>query len=159
MNVLPDRSWCKYFGFALNLVRDDESNCSDSRGIPPAQPTLKTFPHQAASDGNVLQKDCFVACCTTPFEVQKSTSEERAGMLLTSSITKFEDGWREEDVSGFDREMAAIKDHHISRRAFWMPYGPDPINSRQYGEVFLLIRRDRRTRLWWSRDQMTALSP
>jgi len=57
-------------------------------------------------------------------------------MPLTSSITKFAYGWREEDVSGFDREMAAIKDHHISRRAFWMPYGPDQINSSQYGEVF-----------------------
>ena len=35
--------------------------------------------------------------------------------------------------------------------AFWMPYGPDPVNNKHYAEILALLKRHNiKTQLWWS---------
>jgi sugar phosphate isomerase/epimerase len=72
-------------------------------------------------------------------------------MLQKLGIAKFAYDWREEHVASFDSEMIAVKNHHITLQAFWMPYGPDPFEDKHYSEIFALLKRhDIKTQLWWS---------
>lgn len=101
--------------------------------------------------GKVFAKKNLVAWCIVPFDDKKRGPEERAQMLEKLGITKFAYDWREEHVASFDDEMNALKKHHITLQAFWMPYGPDPANSKHYAEIFALLKRHHiKTQLWWS---------
>lgn len=101
--------------------------------------------------GEVFSKKNLVAWCIVPFDDKKRGPEERAQMLEKLGVTKFAYDWREEHVPSFDEEMNALKKHHIELQAFWMPYGPDPVNNKHYAEIFALLKRcDIKTQLWWS---------
>ena len=101
--------------------------------------------------GNVFSRTNLVAWCIVPFDDKKRGPEERAEMLVRLGITKFAYDWREEHVPVFDGEMKALKKHHITLQAFWMPYGPDPARNKHYAEIFgLLKRHNMKTQLWWS---------
>ena len=66
-------------------------------------------------------------------------------------ISKFAYDWRDEHVPFFDKEMEALKRHHIALQAFWMPYGPNPANDPNYGKILALLKRHHlQTQLWWS---------
>ena len=101
--------------------------------------------------GKVFSRNNLVAWCIVPFDSKKRGPEERAEMLVKLGITKFAYDWREEHVPDFDREMDALKKHHIELQAFWIPYGPDPVHNKHYGEIFALLKRhNMKPQLWWS---------
>ena len=86
-----------------------------------------------------------------PFDNKKRGAEERAQMLDKLGISKFAYDWRDEHVPFFDKEMEALKRHHITLQAFWMPYGPNPANDPNYGKILALLKRHHlQTQLWWS---------
>jgi hypothetical protein len=105
----------------------------------------------SSGKGKVFSRGNLVAWCIVPFDNKKRGPEERAQMLVKLGITKFAYDWREEHVPSFDQEINALKKHHIELQAFWMPYGPDPLNNKHYAEIFALLKRHHlKTQLWWS---------
>jgi hypothetical protein len=101
--------------------------------------------------GKMFSRNNLVAWCIVPFDSKKRGPEERAEMLVKLEVTKFAYDWREEHVPSFDREMEALKEHHIELQAFWMPYGPDPVHDKHYAEIFALLKRHHMMpQLWWS---------
>jgi sugar phosphate isomerase/epimerase len=107
----------------------------------------RKVPHQ----GDVFARENLVAWCIVPFDVKKRGPEERAQMLRKLGFRNFAYDWREEHVATFDRELDALKKHHIALQAFWMPYGPDPAGSRHYAAILSLLKRHHvKTQLWWS---------
>lgn len=69
----------------------------------------------------LFARDNLVAWCVVPFDGKKRGPEDRAAMLADLGFRKYAYDWRAEHLPTFDREVAALKKHHIELTAVWFP--------------------------------------
>jgi sugar phosphate isomerase/epimerase len=69
----------------------------------------------------LFDKQNLVAWCIVPFDAKNRSPEDRAAMLARLGLKKFAYDWRQEHLSTFERELAALKKHDIELTALWLP--------------------------------------
>ncbi|HVA47628.1 MAG TPA: TIM barrel protein [Pirellulales bacterium] len=103
---------------------------------------------QAAAADNcseLFSRNNLVAWCIVPFDRAKRTPEERAAMLERLGFERFAYDWRAEQLPTFEREIAALKEHHISLDAVWFPAA---LNDEARTILEALRRHNIHTQLW-----------
>ncbi|GAA4433086.1 TIM barrel protein [Ravibacter arvi] len=98
---------------------------------------------------DVFAKSNLAAWCIVPFDAKQRGPEERAQMLERMGISKLAYDWREEHIPTFDRELQALRKHHIKLEAFWMSSDREPQNNRHIQTIFDFLERNRvKTQIW-----------
>ncbi len=99
---------------------------------------------------NIWSKDNLVAWCIVPFDIKERGPVERAEMLNGLGITKLAYDWRDKHIPTFDRELDALRSHHIQLQAFWLASGLDPAKDKNVSVVLdFLTRNHVRTQIWY----------
>jgi sugar phosphate isomerase/epimerase len=68
-----------------------------------------------------FDKQNLVPWCIVPFDAKNRSPEDRAAMLARLGLKKFAYDWRPHHLPTFERELAALKKHHIELTALWLP--------------------------------------
>lgn len=74
-----------------------------------------------------------------PYDANKRSSKERAEMLQRLGIKYYAYYWIPADVPKFQAEIQAMKDHNITLRGWWTPFGPD---DRRLDEMLALFKKN-----------------
>lgn len=97
----------------------------------------------------IYARQNLIAWCIVPFDVKNRGPVERAEMLNKLGITRLAYDWREKHIAEFDRELDALKKHHITLQAFWFHSGPNPENDKTLPIILDVLKRHGiKTQIW-----------
>lgn len=98
----------------------------------------------AAIPGGVFGRENLMAWCIVPFDANKRGPEERAEMLERLGLTGLAYDYREEHISTFDDEFAALSRHKVRFTAFWC--GGVSLNDPLKGSIELALETLKRNK-------------
>lgn len=96
-----------------------------------------------------LETDQLVAWCIVPFDAVKRGPVERAEMLKELGLKRLAYDWREEHVSSWPAEIAALRQHDIELTSFWCSASLEPASDPVAQRILEFLRKEQvATQLW-----------
>ena len=106
---------------------------------------LFALPIRSEAPRDLFERKNLLAWCVVPFDGKNRGPEERVAVLKKLGFVHYAYDWRDQHLSTFERELAAIKKEGITLDAVWFPASLDK-NAKFFLEK--LAQHKIRTQLW-----------